>query len=374
MNAPNKNRRRNDPTYPRTPVALNSTHFATLPVAVALNTPSIRGGTSARCVLMAEGMSDNGKSLHTYNDGRLYRLARGHGARRGIYDDALAATHVVVDLEREGTTAAQMLRLIEREMRLRFYKPRSVKAYCSALKQFLGWLGTPPAEANRELLRQYLEMLVDGGASASWVAVNLSAIRTAFDKMCGASITTGLVTPRQRLRPPRVLSREQVVALLGCIASPRHRLVATLIYATGLRVSEAIRLRVRDVELDRDQIVVWRGKGGKRRVVPLPMRLRAPLASLGSKPQQYLFPSSIANRHLGPRGVQRALRSAAHLANLGEGVTCHTLRHSFATHLLEDGMDIRVIQSLLGHERLETTHIYTTYQRAQGSPCTQPAR
>jgi site-specific recombinase XerD len=202
-------------------------------------------------------------------------------------------------------------------------------------------------------------MLVDGGASASWVATNLAAIRTAFDKMCGETLTTGLVTPRRRLRPPRVLSRQQVVSLLGCLASPRDRLLASLIYATGLRISEALRLRARDVELDRDHIVVWRGKGGKVRVVPLPDRLRPSLAALCSDPDAYLFRAANATRHLGPRGLQRALRRAAEVANLGQGVTCHTLRHSFATHLLEDGMDIRVIQSLLGHERLETTHIYT---------------
>ncbi len=304
-------------------------------------------------------MHEDDNNPHTYNDGRLYRLARGHGANRRSYEDAFAATHVVANLRKEGTTAAQMLRLIEREMRIRYYKARSIKAYGSALRQFLSWLGAAPAEANRELLRQYLEMLVDGGASASWVATNLAAIRTAFDKMCGESLTTGLVTPRRRLRPPRVLSREQVISLLSSIASPHHRLLASLIYATGLRISEAIRLRVRDVELDRNQIVVWRGKGGKVRVVPLPDRLRPSLVALSSDPDAFLFRAERSSRHRGPRGLQRALRRAANVANLGQGVTCHTLRHSFATHLLEDGMDIRVIQSLLGHERLETTHIYT---------------
>lgn len=306
----------------------------------------------------AGGMT-NDSNPHRYNDGRLYRLARGHGANRRAFDDALAATHVVVDLAQEQTTPAQMLRLIEREMRIRYYEPRTVKAYTGALRRFLIWLDAPPAEANRELLRQYLEALVDGGASASWVAVNLAALRTAFDKMCGGTVTTGLVTPRRRVRPPRVLSRPQVVNLLSCIAAPRDRLIAALLYATGMRVSEAIRLRSRDVELDRSQIVVWRGKGNKTRSVPLPKRLVPQLAPLFGGPHDYLFPGSFERRHIGPRVIQRAVQRAALSANLGTGVTCHTLRHSFATHLLEDGMDVRVIQSLLGHERLETTHIYT---------------
>jgi hypothetical protein len=104
---------------------------------------------------------------HTYNDGRLYRLARGHDAKLRSDEDVFAATHVVADLRKEGTTHAQMLRLVEREMRIRFYKLRSVKAYASALRQFPTWLGAAPAEANCELLRKYLEILVDGGASAS---------------------------------------------------------------------------------------------------------------------------------------------------------------------------------------------------------------
>lgn len=252
-----------------------------------------------------------------------------------------------------------MLRAVEREMRIRFYRPRSVKAYMSALRQFLRWLDAPPHAASRELLRQYLEMLVDGGASASWVAVNLAAIRTSFDKMCGCRVTTGLVTPRRALRPPRVLSRNQVIALLGAIASPLHRTIASLIYATGMRLNEAICIRGRDIELNRQQIVVWRGKGNKVRSVPLPERLRLELTESVQRPDAYTFRGTSTGRHIGPRAIQRAIARAAELANLGAGVTCHTLRHSFATHLLEDGMEIRVIQSLLGHERLDTTRIYT---------------
>lgn len=308
---------------------------------------------------MPRAMAKAPSEAHRYNNGALYRLARGQGANRRSFDDALAATHVVVDLAAEETTPSQMLHLVEREMRIRFYKPRSIKAYCAALRGFLRWLDAPPATANRELLRQYLEMLVDGGASASWVAVNLAAIRTCFDKMCGGTVTTGLVTPRRRTRRPRVLSRDQVVTLLSCVASPRYRLILSLIYATGMRLGEAIRLRGRDIELDGEQIIVWRGKGDKSRSVPLPKRLVSLLRACCGTPDAFVFRSLHDHRHVGPRSVQRAIHAAAVAANLGAGVSCHTLRHSFATHLLEEGMDVRVIQTLLGHERLETTHIYT---------------
>lgn len=126
-----------------------------------------------------------------------------------------------------------------------------------------------------------------------------------------------------------------------------------------MRVSEVVRLRGVDLELERGQLVVWRGKGDKTRRVPIPDRLKPLLRICAAAPLAFVFPSQVANRHLSPRTPQRSIRRAAVLANLGEHVTCHTLRHSFATHMLEAGMDIRVIQSLLGHERLETTHIYT---------------
>src|SRR6187549_3869087 len=117
-------------------------------------------------------MTNSHRPEHRYNDGRLYRLARGNSSPRADAVEVLSATHAVVNVRE--VTGSQLVQIIEREMRIRFYRQRSVKAYCSALRSFLTWLAAPPAEANRELVRQYLEYLVDGGASASWVAVNLA--------------------------------------------------------------------------------------------------------------------------------------------------------------------------------------------------------
>jgi hypothetical protein len=138
----------------------------------------------------------------TYNDGRLYSPARGRYAPRARVEDHLAATHAVVDLDRRRPVPRIFLQAIVRELKIRFYQRKSVKAYHHALAGFLRWFGGLPHQVTREDVRDYLELLVDGGGSASWVSINLSAIRTAFDKMCGRQITLGLMSPRRPKRLP----------------------------------------------------------------------------------------------------------------------------------------------------------------------------
>lgn len=141
-----------------------------------------------------------------YRDETLHRPARGRFAPRRRVEDRLDAQPWVVDLDREKPSAADFVRRVVREMRIRFYQARSVTSYRHALTGFLRWFGAAPSEVTREDVRDYLELLVDGGASASWVSVHVSALRTIFDKMCGRSITLGLATPRKATRLPVVLT------------------------------------------------------------------------------------------------------------------------------------------------------------------------
>jgi len=293
-----------------------------------------------------------------YVDATPYRPARGRYSPRRRVEDA-SATPWVVDLDRVDPQGEDMIRAIVRELRIRFYQKRSVTSYRHALAGFLGWLGRLPAAATRDDVRDYLELMVEGGASSSWVSVVLSAIRTAFDKMCGRSITLGLMTPRRPHRMPMVLSTQEVVRLLQAAPSLRDKLLLGLMYATGARVSEVIRLRWGD--FDRGVVRIWQGKGRKDRDVMLPESFRSVTTELarlqGAK--GYVFDPSGSGRHICQRTAQRAMERTVALAKLTKPATCHTLRHSFATHLLEHGTDIRFIQKLLGHERLETTTLYT---------------
>jgi len=287
--------------------------------------------------------------------------SRGRFAPREAVED-LSDRPIVVDLGgAESSIAAEIfLERIARELRIRFYQPKSIKLYLNAIRRFLSWLGAPPASISREDVRAYLEHLVDEGLSSASVGVELSAIRTAFDRMSGLETTAGLMTPRRPKRLPAVLSREEVVRVLECAPSLRDKLLLGLMYATGLRVGEVVRLRGCDMAVERGVIVVREGKGRKDRHVMFPRcfepLIRSRLTKQGSDP---LFPSGSGDRHIGTRQVQRAMARAVALAGVQKPATCHTLRHSFATHLLESGTDIRFIQKLLGHIKIETTTLYT---------------
>lgn len=311
----------------------------------------------------------------TYVDGRLYRAVRGRYAPRAAIVDLAAPTHAVVELQRERIGADEFVRRIDRELKIRFYQPKTRKAYRTVLTAFFRFLGLPPHDVTREHIRQWLEVLVDGGAQSSWVSVHLSCLRTAFDKMCLRDVTLGLMTPRRAHKLPVVLSTDEVRALLEAAPSMRDKLLLGLMYATGVRVGEVVGLRWRDVDFTRQTIAVVEGKGRKDRVVMLPRSFAPMLHTLArmAPADGFVFPSpEDAARHLSPRTAERAMERAVRLAQIKKLATCHTLRHSFATHLLENGTDVRFIQRLLGHLRLETTTLYTKLAVLTGSRATSP--
>jgi site-specific recombinase XerD len=226
----------------------------------------------------------------------------------------------------------------------------------------------------------------------------LAALRFPFRKACGRDLPwlDGIVRAKVPSRLPVVLSRDDVRAVLSRVAGV-PRLMATLMYAAGLRVLEVCRLRTQDLDFERNQLVVRQGKGDKDRVTTLPAIARpmrtAWLAKVRSQRKlpkagrewswQWVFPATRCyadpqtgqhRRHrLHETVVQRAVRSAALSAGLAKRATCHTLRHSFATHLLEDGSDLRTVQELLGHADVSTTRIYTHVLNRGQSGVRRPA-
>jgi len=298
------------------------------------------------------------RTFNTYNNGRPYKPPRGRYAPRDVLEDHVATCHPVVTGR---PTPEEFIREIQREMKIRCYCPKTVKGYKNALVALLRWFGGPPHRITRDHVREYLEMLVDSGKSSSWVGGNLSVIRTVFDKMCGRSITLGLQTPRRPKRIPVVLSVQEIIRLLTAAVSLRDKLLIGLMYALGARVSEVARLRYRDFDFDRSCVTIWQGKGRTDRQVTLPASFEPLLRELAKtfSPDAYVFPGDRPGRYLSPRTVQRVMKRTVRLAGIGKAATPHSMRHSFATHLFEEGTDIRLIQTLLGHVHLETTRLYT---------------
>jgi len=298
--------------------------------------------------------------IHTYNNGQPYQIARGRLADRSQLEQAIHKGHSILQGRPD---RLEFLAAVKRELKIRKYAPASISNYMSSLSGFLGWLGSMPNTVTSEHVRNYLEVLVDGGASSSHLTVTLSAIRTAFDKFCCRDVTLGLATPRKQKRQPVVLSTAEVTRILNSAPTRMSKLAIGIIYAAGLRNRELCRLRVRDLDFDRHTIRVSQGKGSADRLVMLPKTFSARLFEMCSdlKGDDWVFPSraSRRNRHISSRTLQRWVHLATDMAGIKKHVTPHSFRHAFATHLLENGTDIRFIQKLLGHQRLETTTIYT---------------
>ena len=299
-------------------------------------------------------------SANWHPNGLPYQVARGRHSPRPRVEVLSQPSASVVRGRPEGY---EFVRLIVRELKIRFYQPKSVKSYRHALVSLLRWFGAAPHRLTQEDVREYLLYLVDAGLASSTVSNHLAAIRTAFDKMCLRQVTLGLVVPRKPKRLPVVLSPNEVIALLQAAPSQRDKLLLGMMYATGMRVSEVVRVRWRDVDFDRRVINVWQGKGRTDRQVTLPVCFESLLTALskGFQAEDFLFPSESGtrhDRHLSPRTAQRIMERAVRIAGIKKRATPHSLRHSFATHSFENGCDIRRIQKLLGHTRLETTTIY----------------
>ena len=257
--------------------------------------------------------------------------------------------------------STELFERFKQEMRLRRYSRASIKAYTSALRQYTRWLdGVHPREATDELVRAFLLHEVERGRSAAWLSQAVSALKFLYLEMYEWPKANFRVPRPKRPRSlPRVPTRAQVLRMAERVANRKHRLAILLLYASGVRVSELCALRVGDVDLDRNVLHVRGGKGEKDRITLLSERLHPELLWLmdDRDAKEPLFPSQQGGRW-STRTVQRVVGRAAEAAGV-PAVTPHTLRHAFATHLLEGGTDLRVIQQLLGHTSVKTTVRYT---------------
>jgi integrase/recombinase XerD len=247
------------------------------------------------------------------------------------------------------------------DMRIRGFSPNTEAMYVRRVAQFARFLGRSPETMTLEDVRAFQAHLAAKGCSAGILVQCLSACRFLYRTTLGKPWDSSKIPyPKRDHRIPFVVSREEVMRLLGAVRSIRHRTILTICYAEGLRISEARALRIRDIDSKRMVIHVHMGKGRKDRIVPLSESLLALLRQYWrqARPTDYLFFCKRTNRPVTSHAVSVACKNARIKAGITRKVTAHTLRHCFATHLLEGGVDVRLIQRLLGHSMLETTAGY----------------
>ena len=246
---------------------------------------------------------------------------------------------------------------------LRRLSPRTRKVYLGHARRFVAWAALHAVDSKPvEQARRYLLHLVTvRKVSRSYHSQAVSALKQLLAAEGSEEVAAGLPRPKPERPLPVVLSRDEVLRLLQAVRNPKHKALVTLTYAAGLRVGEVVRLRPDDLDHDRGLIRVRRGKGAKDRYTMLSPRAATVVQTYRDafQPERWLFPGARVDRHLTVRSAQRVIQTSALRAGIKKTVTPHTLRHSFATHLLERGTDLRYIQELLGHTSSRTTEIYT---------------
>jgi len=252
-------------------------------------------------------------------------------------------------------------RMIE-DMTIRNLSPATQQSYIHAVAQFSRYFGRSPDRLGLEDVRAYQVHLASKGVA--WGSLNqvVCALRFFYGvTLDQATIPERIAYAREPRKLPTVLSANEVVRFLESVSSLKARVALTTAYAAGLRVSEVAALKVRDIDSGRMVMRIEHGKAGKERYVMLSAPLLGILRSYWrlTRPSLYLFPGRTSDKPIEPTVLHAACRSAAAAAGLDKRVSVHVLRHSFATHLLESGVDIRIIQVLLGHENLSTTARYT---------------
>ena len=252
-------------------------------------------------------------------------------------------------------------RMIE-DMTIRKLAPKTQASYIRSVTTFTIFLGRSPDQASAEDLRRYHLHLASSGVSVPSQNATVTALRFFFAvTLRRSNVTDRMPFVREPRRLPVVLSPEEVVRLLEAAPGLKYRAALSVAYGAGLRANEVISLKIGDIDSTRMVIRVEQGKGSKDRYVMLSAHLLELLRAWWkiARPQGWLFPGQNPVNPLTTRQLNRACHAAAQAAGIDKRVSLHTLRHSFATHLLEQKVDIRVIQVLLGHKKLDTTALYS---------------
>jgi len=255
-----------------------------------------------------------------------------------------------------------MLTKLETELKLRGFSQKTVEVYMIHNQKFLRYTNKDPNDVVEDDVKEYMAYLMsERNQKPASVGLVLSALRFFYEKILKKDILKDIKHPKVGEKLPVVFSKNDVLKLLGSIKNDKHRLIIEVMFSSGLRVSECVSLKKQNIDFENNSLMVQSGKGSKDRLTILSKKTAARLQEYFLKyPNEsvYLFPNKQGG-HVSVKLAQKIIKKAAEDAGLKKNIFCHALRSSFATQLLENGTDIRIIQALLGHKHLSTTQIYT---------------
>jgi|AntRauTorckE6833_2_1112554.scaffolds.fasta_scaffold00042_71 site-specific recombinase XerD len=255
------------------------------------------------------------------------------------------------------------LKRLREKLILKGYSRQTIKGYISQVKQFENYINKDLLDTNQKEIKKYLIYLkLTKNNSSSYINQAISAIKFFYKEIYpNIDINLNLPRPKKDKKLPTVLSKQEVYKLINSLDNLKHKAILSLTYSSGLRVSEVVKVKVTDIDSNRGLLHIKNGKGKKDRYTIISDKIIKQLRDYCRiyKIDNWLFPGQKKSKHLTTRSVQRVFKKACKRAKISKDVSVHSLRHSFATHLLEKGVDLRYIQELLGHKSSKTTEIYT---------------
>ncbi len=262
-----------------------------------------------------------------------------------------------------------------RDLTIRNYSPRTIHSYVTVVSKLAQRYEKCPSQVTIEELKEYINERVKAGKSWSTVNLIISAInRFHVDTLGQEHILERIARPKGESKLPCVFSTEDVEALLGCVKNIKHRVLLMTIYSSGLRIGEVCRLKINDIDSSRMRLIVRNGKGHKDREVILSRKLLVALREYFSlyHPEVYLFNGRTPGMPYSISSTRQVFRRALRTSKINKKACPHTLRHSYATHLMDKGIDVRIIQSLLGHKSIKTTMLYCHLTKSKYASVTSP--
>ncbi|HEQ72218.1 MAG TPA: hypothetical protein ENN69_07000 [Spirochaetia bacterium] len=256
------------------------------------------------------------------------------------------------------------LNIFRRELVIRKYSQKTIRNYMYIVRNFLLTTKKDPRTIRPEYLKNYVYRKCDQSYSSNTIALIINGLKAFFRLSTKTNVADDLHHPKRSKSLPYILENSEIHHICSSITNRKHRCMIALMYSSGLRVSEVVHVKVQDIDFTNLRLIVRKGKGNKHRVTIFSPKLLDAFCAFsnGKEPDEYLF-TTRSNKPYSPRTLQAILEKGLIRSHIPKHASCHILRHSFATHLLEDGVNIVAIQKLLGHANVKTTMIYTKLAR-----------